>query len=57
MIIDPNFQTPLPVVDHMISMIPIGAKTVLEPSPGLGNIVSRLGDYEVTAADDFLSPG
>jgi len=54
MIVDPNFQTPLPVVDYMVGLIPAGAKTVLEPSPGLGNIVSRLSDYEVIAADDFF---
>lgn len=38
----------------MVSMIPQGTKTVLEPSPGIGNIVSKLGDYKVTAARDFF---
>ncbi len=52
--IDENFQTPLPVVKEMVRMIPVGAKTILEPSPGVGNIISELGNYDVTAAEDFF---
>ena len=41
----------------MIEMIPFGSKTVLEPTPGEGNIVSLLTGYDVTAPDDwFLLP-
>lgn len=54
MIIDPNFQTPLPVCEYMAGMVPEGVKTVLEPAPGFGNIVSKLGRYQVTAAEDFF---
>lgn len=52
--IDPNFQTPLDVCQYMASMVPDGAVTILEPSPGLGNIVSKLSGYQVKAADDFF---
>lgn len=52
--VDKNFQTPLKVVDEMVKMIPAGARTVLEPTPGLGHIVSRLKGYEVTAPEDFF---
>lgn len=54
MIVDANFQTPIPVVNYMISLIPPSTRTVLEPAPGLGNITSRLTNYEVTAAGDFF---
>lgn len=41
----------------MVGMIPSGIKTVLEPTPGCGNIVACLGGYDVTAPDDyFLMP-
>ncbi len=49
-----DFQTPIPVVEYMVSMIPADIKTVLEPSPGVGNIVSKLNEYEVTAPEDFF---
>ena len=52
-----NFQTPLPVCGYMASLIPKGVRTVLEPTPGDGNIVSCLSGYKVTApADYFLLP-
>jgi type I restriction-modification system DNA methylase subunit len=56
MVPDPNFQTPLPVVDYMVSLVPYSARTVLEPCPGLGNIVGRLqqAEYQVTAPGDFF---
>lgn len=54
MIIDPEFQTPLPVCKYMVKMVPKGTKTILEPSPGLGNIVSCMKKYQVTAAADFF---
>ena len=49
-----DFQTPIPIVEYMVSMIPKGAKTILEPSPGVGNIVSKLDDFQVTAPEDFF---
>ncbi len=54
MIIDPNFQTPPPVCKYMAKMIPRGTKTVLEPTPGIGNIVNELKDYDLTAPEDFF---
>ena len=49
-----TFQTPPEVVEYMCSMIPEGVITVLEPTPGEGNIVSMLDDYDVTAPDNFF---
>jgi len=54
MVIDENFQTPLPVAKYMVDMIPEGVVSVLEPTPGLGNIVGLLGRYEVTAPIDYF---
>lgn len=55
--IDSNFQTPLDICDYMISMIPDNVVNVLEPTPGLGNIVKTLeskNKYEIIQADDFF---
>jgi type I restriction-modification system DNA methylase subunit len=54
--VDPNFQTPLAVCEYMADMIPTGSKKILEPTPGMGNIVSVLNkrNYEVTAPEDFF---
>lgn len=49
-----DFQTPIEVCKYMVSLIPSDAKWVLEPTPGLGNIVSLLNEYEVTAPADFF---
>jgi type I restriction-modification system DNA methylase subunit len=49
-----QFQTPIPVVEYMCNLIPAGVQTVLEPTPGLGHIVSRLNGYDVTAPADFF---
>lgn len=53
--IDLNFQTPINVCRYMVSLIPEGVQTVLEPTPGAGNIVSVLTDYTVTAPKDFFA--
>lgn len=53
--IDTNFQTPIPVCSYMVSLIPAGAVTVLEPTQGVGNIVKMLSGYHVTAPQDFFS--
>ena len=50
-----DFQTPLWVCHYMASLLPYGVKTILEPTPGQGNIVSVLGKYNVVAPDDFFS--
>lgn len=55
--VDPNFQTPLEVCEYMVDMIPPSAVTILEPTPGLGNILHVLKQYpryEVTDAEDFF---
>lgn len=48
-----QFQTPEWVCDYMISLIPPSVETVLEPTPGKGNLVNALNGYQVTAPDDF----
>jgi type I restriction-modification system DNA methylase subunit len=55
-VIDTNFQTPIPVCEYMVKMIPAYAKKILEPTPGIGNIVSVLKcNYDnVIAANDFF---
>jgi|SRR5688572_3309601 len=50
-----QFQTPIPVAKYMASLIPTGTRTVLEPTPGVGNIVSQLDAYELTAPSDFFA--
>lgn len=52
--IDPNFQTPPQVCRYMASLVPEGTRTVLEPTPGLGNLVKALKNYEVTAPEDYF---
>lgn len=37
-----DFQTPPAVAKYMVSLLPNGIKTVLEPTPGIGNIVQEL---------------
>lgn len=57
MIIDENFQTPKSVCDYMVSMVPLKAKTIFEPTPGLGNLVNSLknkNQFKIDTADDFF---
>jgi hypothetical protein len=52
------YQTPEKVCDYMVSLIPDKARTILEPTPGKGNLVKSLkrsGRYSVTAAVDFFA--
>lgn len=50
-----EFQTPIELCKHMVSLIPYGVITVLEPTPGDGNLVRELsGKYDVTAPIDFF---
>lgn len=54
--IETQFQTPPEVCRYMVSLIPEGTKTVLEPTPGQGNIVRELKreGYQITAPEDFF---
>jgi type I restriction-modification system DNA methylase subunit len=55
--IDSNFQTPIPVCEYMVGMVPDNSIKILEPTPGLGNIVNALNAknrYQVVASDDFF---
>lgn len=57
MTVDPNFQTPAPVCDYMVSLVPATANKVFEPTPGLGNIVLSLeaqSRFDIHTADDFF---
>lgn len=57
MIIDTNFQTPPSICDYMVSLVPNSAITILEPTPGLGNLVRALeikDRYLITIAEDFF---
>jgi hypothetical protein len=53
-----DFQTPVPVANYMVSLLPGGGiKTVMEPTPGKGNIKRALisaKKYKVTAPDDYF---
>lgn len=49
-----QFQTPPEVCRYMVSLLPIGVNTVLEPTPGKGNIVRELNGYQVTAPTDYF---
>ncbi|MDD4970835.1 MAG: hypothetical protein PHT07_15515 [Paludibacter sp.] len=49
-----DFQTPLHVAEFMCSLIPPGTITVLEPTPGEGNILKFLSGYKVTAPKNFF---
>ena len=48
-----HFQTPIKICKIMADMIPTKVKTVLEPTPGDGNLVRCLAGYKVTAPKDF----
>jgi len=51
-----DFQTPVEVAKYMVSLLPEGVGTVLEPTPGIGNIKNELvkAGYQVTAPDDYF---
>lgn len=53
-----KYQTPPQICDYMVGMIPKEASTILEPTPGIGNIVRSLESaklYNITAADNFFN--
>lgn len=50
-----EFQTPAKLCEYMASLVPVDAVTVLEPTPGDGNLVNELAKkYKVTAPEDFF---
>jgi hypothetical protein len=51
-----EFQTPVFAAKYMASLVPPIAKTILEPTPGLGNIVFELNQmgFQVTTPTDFF---
>lgn len=55
---DINFQTPYFVAKYMASLIPDRVKTILEPTPGIGNLIAAIQevrpDISITAPDDFF---
>lgn len=53
-----DFQTPPHIAKYMVDLLDAGGgviKTVLEPTPGIGNVVKALKNkgYEVTAPEDY----
>ena len=48
-----HFQTPPNICNYMVNMLPDGIQTVLEPTPGEGNLVKALSNYTVTAPSNF----
>jgi len=51
--LDNSFQTPSVVCDYMVDLLPSHVVTVLEPTPGKGNLVHSLARYDVSAPKDF----
>lgn len=53
-----DFQTPVPVCNYMASLVPATCRTILEPTPGVGNLVRALTkknpNFRVTAAEDYF---
>lgn len=49
-----DFQTRPEVAKYMASLIPPGTRTVLEPTPGIGNLVAQLSEYDVTVPKDYF---
>ena len=49
-----DFQTPEEVCKYMVNMIPKHARTILEPTPGDGNLVRALQGFRVTAPKNFF---
>lgn len=45
------YPTPQVIVDEVMKYIPVGIKTILEPSAGTGRLINGLKDYNVTAID------
>jgi len=52
-----DFQTRPDICEYMVSLLPLGITTVLEPTPGEGNLVAALKKkgFIVTAPTDFFA--
>lgn len=50
-----DFQTQAWVCNYMVGLLPAGISTVLEPTPGNGNLVRALNGYQVTAPLEFFN--
>lgn len=53
-----DFQTPPAVCEFMAGLIPEGVITILEPTPGAGNLVRAIeskGRYQVTAPENYFT--
>lgn len=48
-----DFQTQEWVCEFMVGLLPDSVRTVLEPTPGEGNLVKALNGYQVTAPQEF----
>jgi len=48
-----NFQTEKWVCDIMVGLLPDDVTTILEPTPGEGNLVRALNGYQVAAPQEF----
>lgn len=49
-----EFQTPPEVCRYMASLVPPTAISVLEPTPGVGNLVKALCGFDVSAPADYF---
>ena len=49
-----DFQTHPAICKYMVGLLPAGVVSVLEPTPGVGNLVRALHGYQVTAPSDFF---
>jgi len=49
-----DFQTNPVICKYMVGLLPSGVVSVLEPTPGVGNLVRALNGYQVTAPSDFF---
>ena len=52
-----DFQTRPDICRYMVGLLPDGVRTVLEPTPGAGNLVAALCGHDVTAPVDFWDAG
>ena len=52
-----HFQTPMYVCDYMVSLLPKHVTSVLEPTPGEGNLVRSLNKkhFVIDAPQDFFT--
>lgn len=49
-----DFQTPPPVCKYMASLVPPWVKIICEPTPGEGNLVRELSNFDVITFPDYF---